>query len=414
MTGDLDMRGKKIILPGEIDMDQKLITNLDTDTNQDLSAVNMITMKNTVSPKADTAYVDRKARDLNHMVSLLNTRKLSNPSGRALVMQNQFIKGVKVDANDQNSAVNVSFLKTTVNDSNAELYTRLTTDYKSYVNESHISSSTTEKDTFRYLMEDVDESSSESNITVTGITDFAASPHQINKKAYDVTLTTDAEGNFGSRIGFNAYKLPEGEYTLVVEFFVPDKTQISATTVTAVSTAINIGQQTTKIFSTAGYTRSIIHLHKWRTSPPEYIMLDLHGSVSNVSHPVGKKGYLIVYGVQGHVSDVDPRVFDTAFVIEGGKVLMETDLNMGSHRIMNTIHHIHGILQTDDTAGKTFLLNGCDKIIIPNNSQILEIKAMYFNLDLAYPAISLNIRHGPYINQQLILHPQQPNYKRYL
>ena len=46
MVGDLDLRGNKIILPGEIQMDRKLITNLDTDENQDLSAVNMITLKN--------------------------------------------------------------------------------------------------------------------------------------------------------------------------------------------------------------------------------------------------------------------------------------------------------------------------------------------------------------------------------
>ena len=58
MVGDLDLRGNKIILPGEIQMDQKLITNLDTDENQDLSAVNMITLKNKVEPKADKDYVD--------------------------------------------------------------------------------------------------------------------------------------------------------------------------------------------------------------------------------------------------------------------------------------------------------------------------------------------------------------------
>lgn len=38
MTGDLDLRGNKIINPTEIDMDQKLITNLSTDVNQDQSA----------------------------------------------------------------------------------------------------------------------------------------------------------------------------------------------------------------------------------------------------------------------------------------------------------------------------------------------------------------------------------------
>ena len=45
MTGDLDLRGQKLINPGEIKMNRKLITNLDTDEDNDLSAVNMITLK---------------------------------------------------------------------------------------------------------------------------------------------------------------------------------------------------------------------------------------------------------------------------------------------------------------------------------------------------------------------------------
>ena len=60
MTGDLDMRGNKIILPGEIDMNRKLITNLDTDQNQDLSAVNMATLKTNIGQKVDKKYVDAK------------------------------------------------------------------------------------------------------------------------------------------------------------------------------------------------------------------------------------------------------------------------------------------------------------------------------------------------------------------
>ena len=204
---------------------------------------------------------------------------------------------------ENSAAVHVSYFNSQINESSTNLYTRLTSDYKTYVNKSHIASSTSKKDVFRYLMEDVNESSSESDIVVTGISDFAASPHQIIKKTY-ITLTTDSDGDFRSRIGFNAFKLPQGEYTFVIEFFVPDKTQMNATSVTVVSSTINIGQQTTKIFTTAGYTRSIVHLHKWQVSSPEYIMVDLHG---NVTEGQQKKGYLIVYGIKGYASDVDPR-----------------------------------------------------------------------------------------------------------
>ena len=51
------------------------------------------------------------------------------------------------------------------------------------INESHISSSTNKEDAFRYLMESVDESSSENNIIVDGIVDLSASPHNVNKKS---------------------------------------------------------------------------------------------------------------------------------------------------------------------------------------------------------------------------------------
>ena len=66
MTGDLDLRGNKIIFPGGVDMDRKLITNLDTDPNQDLSAVNMITLKNKVRPKFDKNYVDGEIAKQNN------------------------------------------------------------------------------------------------------------------------------------------------------------------------------------------------------------------------------------------------------------------------------------------------------------------------------------------------------------
>ena len=69
MVGDLDLRGNKIILPGEIQMNRKLITNLDTDENQDLSAVNMITLKNKVEPKADKNYVDFEITKQNALIN---------------------------------------------------------------------------------------------------------------------------------------------------------------------------------------------------------------------------------------------------------------------------------------------------------------------------------------------------------
>ena len=113
MAGDLDMRGNKIIRPGEIDMNRKLITNLDTDQNQDLSAVNMATLKQKVDGKFVKKTGDVLSGDLilprdsfpvqgnsNKAVSyetqreIFLSRKESFPMQADINMNNNFIQNV--------------------------------------------------------------------------------------------------------------------------------------------------------------------------------------------------------------------------------------------------------------------------------------------------------------------------------
>ena len=86
MVGDLDLRGNKIIFPGEIQMDRKLITNLDTDENQDLSAVNMITLKNKVEPKADKNYVDFEITKQNALINNAFVKKTGDQMNGDLIL----------------------------------------------------------------------------------------------------------------------------------------------------------------------------------------------------------------------------------------------------------------------------------------------------------------------------------------
>ena len=86
MVGDLDLRGNKIILPGEIQMDRKLITNLDTDENQDLSAVKMITLKNKVEPKADKDYVDFEITKQNALINNTFVKKTGDQMNGDLIL----------------------------------------------------------------------------------------------------------------------------------------------------------------------------------------------------------------------------------------------------------------------------------------------------------------------------------------
>ena len=459
MVGDLDLQGNKIILPGEIQMDRKLITNLDTDENQDLSAVNMITLKNKVQPKADKDYVDFEITKQNALINNTfvkktgdqmngdlilqqqqyplqgNTHKaisynttrsifLSRKEGGAMEtdinMNNNFIQNIatptsshqatnkgycdynflnrqkggvimgplsmnrndligipdtpkfgysavnknyvdgeitKIDTTqfvkkvgdtmtgvlnmngnkiknvgtpytyENDAAVDVGFFNTELNASNSNVFTQITNAYKQYVDHSHVSPSGQQTDVFRYLMEYADHSSSENNIVVTGIVDFAASSHEINKKAYEFTLVKDTDGSndYRSRIGFNLYSLPLGYYTIIIEYMPPEMTNAI---VTVQGTTINIASQTTKTFD--NYTKTLIKFHNWRKSTPDYLFINLHGKTTSST-----TGHLIVYGVKGYVSSVEPKIYDTVFSVNNGNMVMQTNIDLNNHKIIN-------------------------------------------------------------------------------
>ena len=255
-------------------------------------------------------------------------KKTGDTMSGGLNMNGNKIKNVGTPYTYENdAAVNVGFFTTELNASNSNLFTQITNAYKQYVDHSHVSPSGLQRDAFRYLMEVTDGSLSENNIEVTGIVDFTASPHQINKKAYEFILVKDTDGSndYRSRIEFNLFKLPLGYYTFVVEYFPPE---INNVIVTAQGTTISINSQTTKTFG--NYVKTLVKFHNWSKTTPDYIFINLHGKTTSST-----TGHLIVYGVKGYVSSVEPKVYDTAFVVENGKMVMETNLNMNNHKIIN-------------------------------------------------------------------------------
>ena len=449
MTGDLDLRGQKLINPGEIEMNRKQITNLDTDEENDLSAVNMITLKkfhpNAPEPTHEVTkdidlkelfnVVKSKQRNLNelktHYDSLVSyeevkqnflSRVESFPMGTQIDMNHNSIRNLKdpefggeaatktyvdatsstivsstaasigtkldlsggkmlgsIDMNnnkiinlpkptEENDAVNMEFLDLKIDDLNKK------------ITKNTIAATSHPKDEFRYLMEDSFQSSSETNIVVTGIVDFQQSPHKINKKAYALKINKRSSDNmFLGRIGFNMFKIPEGEYTICVEFF-PGK--MDGVNVNAVSTALNVTQQTTKVF--ANYSRSIIHMHKWRISPPEYLMLDLkwQGEADDASPG---QAYLIIYGVKEFQPDVESAVFDAPFVIENGKMVMETDLDLNEKRLLN--HKSKAVIFGQYDKGKT-------KININNEA---DYHVFGFDFTVKKITIHFTVRDGPIV-----------------
>ena len=360
---------KKLDKNVDIDMTNKSITNLKFPSNQkDATSVEFVNKR-----LSETQKKFLKVDGTNNMTGNLN-------------LNNNKIINLQTDSKNSKSAVNVELMENEITDLR-NLVTQK-------IHESQIINSGQKKDAFRYLMENDDESSSEYNIEVLGIVDFSNSPHQINKKAYQLKLLfqKSSPNQYQSRLGFNLYKLPVGYYTLVVEWFPPEMSELS---VAVQGTTISISNYATKTFE--NYTKTVINFHRWGSSPPQFIYLDLHGTVTFPS--LLTIGHLIVYGVKETISNVDPSVYDTAFVIENGKMVMETDLSLNGHRLRGSVHYINGILNTKN--GNTFLLNGCDKIIIPNHSHILTITVLYFKVKRRYTPISLKVKHSDHLTQSI-------------
>ena len=425
MTGDLDLRGQKLINPGEIEMNRKLITNLNTDENNDLSAVNMITLKkfhpdvpahtHEVTKDIDLKelfnVIQSKQRSLNelktHYDSLVSFEEVNEnflsrqeefPMQTQLNMNHNSITNLKdpefggeaatkkyvddietkllsdvalelikkIDIGEidmkgeriinlgnplySSDAINTSYLHSFMSaylntdggtmegqiDMNNNKIINLPEPTsakdaatKDFVEKSHVSQSGLQKNVFLYQMTDVNESSSESNITVTGIKDFANTPHTLFKKAYHFTIGKNAQNEYNARIGFNFNPVPTGAYTYVVEYFPPFMIDVS---VDCRSTPLNVNKQIFKKFPT--YVKNIVQIHKWQMATPDYLMIDLK-SKGGEATPTRGDGRLIVYGITGTHNDVSSSVLDTPYVVENGKMVMETDLDLNGKRLLN-------------------------------------------------------------------------------
>ena len=425
MTGDLDLRGNKLINPGEIEMNRKLITNLNTDEDNDLSAVNMITLKkfhpdvpahtHEVTKDIDLKelfnVIQSKQRSLNelktHYDSLVSFEEVNEnflsrqeefPMETQLNMNHNSITNLKdpqfggeaatkkyvddietkllsdvalelikkIDIGEidmkgeriinlgnplySSDAINTSYLHSFMSaylntdggtmegqiDMNNNKIINLPEPTsakdaatKDFVEKSHVSQSGLQKNVFLYQMTDVNESSSESNITVTGIKDFPNTPHTLFKKAYHFTIGKNAQNEYNARIGFNFNPVPTGAYTYVVEYFPPFMIDVS---VDCRSTPLNVNKQIFKKFPT--YVKNIVQIHKWQMATPDYLMIDLK-SKGGPATPTRGDGRLIVYGITGTHNDVSSSVLDTPYVVENGKMVMETDLDMNGKRLLN-------------------------------------------------------------------------------
>ena len=175
------------------------------------------------------------------------------------------------------------------------------------------------------------------NVTSVTFEDFTSNLHSVNKKAYTFNLVRTGVNSFNSRLALNKIPLPEGEYTICVEFFIPKVDTnwfISASTPNPVDTL----NYHTKHFNTHDpkYSRTIINTRKYSDND-KTIYLDISNSGYDGSSPL-EKAALIIYGVKGYQTDVDGTVYDNVFVLDDvGDFVLQTNLDMNDFKIKNAV-----------------------------------------------------------------------------
>ena len=208
------------------------------------------------------------------------------------------------------------------------------TSMKKYVGSNSISAGHShKKNAFAYL-ERGSGVTAVNNVTSVTLEDFTSNLHSVNKKAYTFNLVRTSVNSFNARLALNKKPLPEGEYTICVEFFI---TKVDTNWFFSPSTPnpIDTLNYHTKLFNSHNpkYSRTIIHTHKYKDND-NTIYFDISNSGYDGSSPL-EKAALIIYGIKGYQTDVDGTVYDQAFVIDDGDFTLQTDLDINGFSLKN-------------------------------------------------------------------------------
>ena len=178
--------------------------------------------------------------------------------------------------------------------------------------------STKLKNDLDYMMNDSQFSDEDD---ITGKTMTTKDFHNFNKKVKPFELKLDSsKGYYSSRFGVNMYTAAKSEYTIVCEvWWESSKIDYNLTKVTAASSVETIRTQRSNRFS--NHIRTLVHLTKWSSATPNYLMWDLvfkfkQGQAYDQKLDI----WVVVYGTKGYHNNIPVEVYDRWYSLENGKL----------------------------------------------------------------------------------------------
>ena len=185
---------------------------------------------------------------------------------------------------------------------------------------------------FHFLMNDTSKFSSIREIIIGSFSDVEKVAHRLNKKALSILLQNDLQTvSYSARLGLDMTSLSVGDYTLVMEFYWPEKFNIYTY---ADSTPTNIvDEQNIKNFS--NYQKLYLQFTKKNTNSPNNLTMEIRGELSSSNQ---QTGYLIFYGTKGTHYSITNDFYDQYIMsdifIYNENMKMQTKIDMNNNKII--------------------------------------------------------------------------------
>ena len=266
---------------------------------------------------------------MNHLPSLFLDRQGKSTMLGNLNMNNHLIQNVK-DPDNTDDCANKKYVD-------------------SQISKANIKPSHTPKNAFKYLMDDVNEWSSEYNIKVLSFSDLAESPHSWDKRVLNIT---PKKTNFHYRFRFGVQVFPvdiNTPYTICIELFNKDYITWSRTQIFIEGLGIWLRSHNTVKYqhhydsnNDLYYHRTIIVFNRTSSSGPSQIFHTVHydnrgGDLDTYPDQFKDQLYVVAYGCKGYFNNIDSLVYDKheAYEIDKTKMKMLVPLDMNGKQLMN-------------------------------------------------------------------------------
>ncbi|KAL9955875.1 hypothetical protein ACROYT_G037268 [Oculina patagonica] len=183
------------------------------------------------------------------------------------------------------------------------------------------------------MADSINQLSEEDDIKLGSLIDHPNSYHKINTKVVDSKLVLDSnKGYYSSRLGINVYSLPINRYTMVFELFFPAEIDHDSLDIDIVSSIDNIDKSTTRVYD--GYSRTIAQINKYQQHPNNYLYVDIVLKMKSGNVYVPKlQTYIVIYGIKGYQSNVDPRIYDQLYYVENDRIAFNASIDMKTKAI---------------------------------------------------------------------------------